>query len=294
MQHVRQVVKGVSERRACRVLGQSRSSQRYASRKPQKDAALVAAMARMRQRRKRGGYRMICAMLQREGWQVSQKRVHRIWKAEGWQVRRKKGKRRAEGSSANSCSVQRAEYRNHVWSYDFVMDRTERGGRLKFLPVLDEYTREVHAIEVGRSFTGKDVVALLERLFLIHGEPKHIRSDNGSEFVAKAVQDGLAEAGVKALFIAPGSPWQNGFSESFNSRFRDEFLDRELIWDVREGEVLAEQFRVDYNLERPHMSLGYLTPAEFAARSVGLDLFPRAAGEASDSPAVGEVVLTLS
>ena len=188
----------------------------------------------------------------------------------------------------------RAERRNHVWSYDFVMDRTERGGQLKFLPVLDEYTREAHAVEVGRSFTGRDVVAVLKRLFLKHGEPEYIRSDNGSEFVARVVKEGLREAGVKTLFIAPGSPWENGFSESFNSRFRDDFLDRELFRDVREAGVLAEGFREDYNLERPHMSLGYLTPAEFAAGSEPPDLLPRDAGEVFDSPEVGEVVITLS
>lgn len=288
------VVEGVSERRACRVLGQSRATQRYAGRRPEKDAALVAAMARLRGKRKRGGYRMIWAMLRREGWRVSRNRVHRIWKAEGWQVRSRRRKRRAGGSSANGCAVMRAERRNHVWSYDFVMDRTERGGQLKFLPVLDEYTREAHALEVGRSFTGREVVAVLKRLFQEHGEPEYIRSDNGSEFVARVVREGLEEAGVKTLFIAPGSPWENGFSESFNSRFRDDFLDRELFRDVREAGVLAEGFREDYNLERPHMSLGYLTPAEFAARSEPPDLLPRDAGEVFDSPEVGEVVITLS
>jgi transposase InsO family protein len=190
--------------------------------------------------------------------------------------------------------VRRAEYRNHVWTYDFVMDRTERGGLLKFLPVLDEYTREVHALEVGRSFTGKDVLEVLLHLFRVHGEPAYIRSDNGSEFIARVVQEGLKAAGVKTLFIAPGSPWENGYSESFNSRFRDEFLDRELFTNAREAAVLAGQYRAEYNLERPHMSLGYLTPAEFAARSAPPALLPRGAGEAPDSPRVGEAVLTLS
>lgn len=285
---------GVSERRACRVLGQSRSSQRYASVKPEQDAALVAAMAKLRTRYKRMGYRGAWKRLSRTGWRVNRKRVHRIWKAEGWQIRKRTPKRRGKGTSANGCAVHRAVGRGHVWTYDFVMDRTERGGQLKFLPVVDEYTREVHAIEVGRSFRGKDVVAVLQHLFRIHGEPAYIRSDNGSEFVSRIVQEGLEAAGVKTLFIAPGSPWQNGYSESFNSRFREEFLNLELFSSVAEAAVLAEQFRVEYNLERPHMSLGYLTPAEFAAHCAPPVLLPRAAGEAPDSPRVGEPVFTLS
>ena len=293
MKHVQKVV-DVSERRACQVLGQARSTQRYQSVKPEGDQALVAAMDELRQKHKRCGYRGVWIRLRRRGWPVNRKRVHRIWKAEGWQIRTRKPKRRAKGSSANSCAVRRAEYRGHVWSYDFVLDRTEQGGLLKFLPILDEYTREVHAIEVGRSFTGKDVVDTLLQLFRIHGEPAYIRSDNGSEFIARIVQEELAEAGVSTLFIAPGSPWENGYSESFNSRFRDELLDRELFWSVREAAVLAEQHRVDYNLERPHMSLGYLTPAEFAAGSELPDVLPRVAGGASDSPVVGEPLLTLS
>jgi putative transposase len=262
--------------------------------KPGTDAALVARMAKLRTARKRFGYRRIWALLVRQGWGVNRKRVHRIWKAEGWQIRTRGRKRRAQGSSANSCAVHKAERRGHVWSYDFVMDRTERGGQLKFLPVLDEHTREVHAIEVGRSLRGSDVVAVLERLFRIHGEPAYIRSDNGSEFIARTVREWLAEAGVGTLFIEPGSPWENGYSESFNSRFRDELLDRELFSSVLEAAVLAEQYRVDHNLERPHSSLGYLTPAEFAARSVPPVLLPRLAGEASDSPGLGEMVLILS
>jgi transposase InsO family protein len=287
VEHVQKVV-GVSERRACKVLGQARSTQRYQSVKPEGDQALVAAMDELRQKHKRCGYRGIWIRLRRKGWWVNLKRVHRIWKAEGWQIRTRKRKRRGTGSSANSCAVKRAEYRGHVWTYDFVLDRTEYGGLLKFLPVLDEYTREAHAIEVGRSFTGSGVVEVLLRLFRIHGEPAYIRSDNGSEFIARVVQEGLAAAGVSTLFIAPGSPWENGYSESFNSRFRDEFLDRELFWGVQEAAVLAEQHRVDYNTERPHMSLRYLTPAEFAAGCEPPGLLPRPAGEASDSPGAGE------
>jgi putative transposase len=284
----------VSERRACRVLGQVRSTQRYESVKPDKDAALVSRMGALRTERKRFGYRRIWALLAREGWRVNLKRVHRIWKAEGWQLPQRRRKRRAKGTSANSCAVRKAEYRGHVWSYDFVMDRTERGGQLKFLPVLDEHTREVHEIEVDRSITGQDVVEVLKRLFLVHGEPAYIRSDNGSEFIARAVREWLAASDVETLFIEPGSPWENGYSESFNSRFRDEFLDRELFSSVLEARVLGERYRVDHNLTRPHSSLGYRTPAEFAARCAPPGLLPHVVGEASDSPGVGEAVFTLS
>jgi len=185
-----QKVVGVSERRACRVLGQSRTTQRYQSVKPEGDAALVGAMDALRKKHKRSGYRGIWIRLRRAGWGVNRKRVHRVWKAEAWQIRAKKKKHRAKGSSANSCAVRRAEYRGHVWTYDFVLDRTEQGGLLKFLSILDEYTREVHAIEVDRSVTGKDVLEILLRLFRVHGEPTYIRSDNGTEFVAKVVQGG--------------------------------------------------------------------------------------------------------
>lgn len=293
MEHVRRAL-GVSERRACRVLGQARSTQRYASVKPDRDAALIARMDTLRTDRKRFGYRRIWALLVREGWQVNRKRVHRVWKAEGWQLPARRRRRRARGSSANGCAVRRAEYRGHVWSYDFVMDRTERGGQLKFLPVLDEYTREVHEIEVDRSLTGHDVVSVLKRLFLIHGAPVYIRSDNGPEFIARAVREWLAEEGVQTLFIEPGSPWENGYSESFNSRFRDELLDRELFSGTLEARVLTRLYREDHNVARPHSSLGYRTPAEFAALCGTPDVLPRGAGEASDSPMDGEPVFTLS
>jgi len=275
------------------VLGQPRSTHRYRSVKPE-DRGLVTAMDELHQRHKRCGYRGIWIRLRRKGWRVNRKCVHRIWKAEGWQIRTRKPKRRSTGSSQNSCAVRRAEYRGHVWSYDFLLDRTAEGGLLKFLLVLDEYTREAHAIEVGRSLTGTEVVRVLRDLLRIHGEPAFIRSDNGSEFVARVAQEASAEAGVSTLFIAPGSPWENGCSEALKSRFQDEFLDRELFWGGQEAAVLAEQRRVDYNLERPHMSLGYLTPAEFAARCEPQGVLPRGAGEACDSPIVGEELLTLS
>ena len=177
----------------------------------------------------------------------------------------KQRKRRRMGSSENGCKRRRAEHKDHVWSYDFVMDRTEDGRQLKMLPVVDEYTRECLHLEVQRSITKEDVVAILAKLFLERGEPKFIRSDNGPEFIAKAVKGWLEDAGVKTLYIEPGSPWENAYSETFNSRFRDELLDREEFSSLLEAKVLAGDYREYYNHRRPHSALGYQTPAEFGA-----------------------------
>ena len=275
-------------------MGQPRSTQRYPAKRRDQDRVLVKAMDELRRKRPRFGYRRIRRELVKRGWRVNLKRVHRLWKEAGWQIRQKARKQRRLGSSENGSALKRAERRRHVWSYDFVYDRTEDGRQLKFLPVMDEYTREALALEVDRSITGEDVVDVLTYLFEVHGEPEYIRSDNGPEFVAKAVRDWLEASGVDTLFIEPGSPWENGHVESFNSRFRDEFLNRELFTCLTEAQVLAERHRVYYNLDRPHSSLGYLSPAEFVASLPEQALLPRVAGEASDSPEVGEMVLTLS
>ena len=293
MWHVQRTL-NVSERRACRVLGQSRSTQRYPAKRPDEDLLLLKAMEDLRRQNPRYGYRRIRRELVKKGWRVNVKRVHRLWKEAGWQIWQKGKKRRRMGSSENGSALKRAERRNHVWSYDFVYDRTEGGQQLKFLPVMDEYTRTSLALEVDRSITGEDVVDVLAYLFDVHGEPEYIRSDNGPEFVAKVVREWLEASGVDTLFIEPGSPWENGHIESFNSRFRDEFLNMELFSSVREAQVLAERHRVHYNLDRPHSSLGYLSPAEFVASLPEQALLPRAAGEASDSPGVRELLLTLS
>jgi len=293
VRHVQRTL-GVSERRACRVLGQPRSTQRHEPARPDLDGQLVKEMGELRRKRPRYGYRRIWRELVRKGWRVNRKRVHRLWKEAGWQIRQKARKRRGRGSSENACSLLRAERRNHVWSYDFVHDRTESGRQLKFLPIVDEFTREDHALEVDYSITGEDVVDTLSYLFQVHGEPEFIRSDNGPEFISKAVRDWLKSSGVKTLFIEPGSPWENAFVESFNSRLRDELLDQEVFTSLTEARVLAEQYRVFHNLDRPHSSLGYLTPAEFVASLPDMDLLPRGAGEASDSPSEGEAVSKLS
>jgi putative transposase len=293
VRHVQRTL-DVSERRACRVLGQARSTQRYASKRPDLDRLLVDRMDELRREHPRYGYRRIWTLLVREGWRVNRKRVHRLWKEAGWQISTQAKKRRRLGSSEHGSTQHRALHRGHVWSYDFVFDRTEDGRQLKFLPILDEYTRESLALEVGRSITGEDVVDTLAYLFEIHGEPEFIRSDNGPEFVSDAVRSWLKTADVGTLFIEPGSPWENPYVESFNSRLRDEFLNREIFTSLTEAQVLAEQHRVYHNLDRPHSSLGYLTPAEFAASLTEEVPLPRAAGEALDSPGDGEVVLTLS
>ena len=216
----------------------------------------------------RYGYRRITALLRGEGWRVNRKRVHRLWRREGLKVVVKQRKKRRLGSSDNSVARRKAEHINHVWSYDFVMDQTENGRQLKFLPVLDEYTRECLTLEVARSITSMDVIEVLENLFMVRGVPEYIRSDNGPEFIANAIKTWLGEIGVATLYIAPGSPWENAYSESFNSRFRDELLNREMFGSVFEARVLSGDWRLDYNNHRPHSSLDYMTPAAFAATCV--------------------------
>ncbi len=264
MVHVQRVL-GVSERRACRAIGQPRSTQRYEAGKPDKDGPLRKRMRELSRRHPRYGYRRVWALLRREGWPVNRKRVQRLWREEGLRVPRPQRKRRRLGSSENSCTRLRAERKNHVWSYDFVMDETSDGRRLKLLPLVDEFTREAHAILVERSITSENVVKLLAGLFRVHGEPEYIRSDNGPEFIAAAVKEWLALSGVETLYIEPGSPWENAYSESFNSRFEDELLNREIFSSLTEAKVLVEQYRLAYNHERPHSALDYRTPAEFAA-----------------------------
>ena len=225
----------------------------------------------------RYGYRRVWALLRREGFEVNKKRVHRLWREEGLKVPDKQYKRRhLWGDGQNGSKRKRAEHRDHVWSYDFVIDRTEDGRRLKMMPIVDEYSRECLTIEVERSITAEDVVRTLAALFERRGGPSFIRSDNGPEFVAKAVKRWLEVSGVETLYIEPGSPWENAYSETFISRFGDELLKREEFASLLEAKVLVEEYRSHYNCERPHSALGYRTPAEFAAScepaSAGEDL----------------------
>jgi putative transposase len=207
-------------------------------------------------------------LLRREGWAVNKKRVQRLWREAGLKVPAKKvHKRRRLGTSENGCTRRRAQYIDHVWSYDdFAMDATEDGRRLKVMPIVDEYSRECLALEMERSITAEDVVEVLDMLFTERGEPAYIRSENGpEEFIAEAIKGWLAASGVQTLYIEPGAPWENAYSETFISRLRDELLDREVFANLKEAKVLAKDYRDHYNQQRPHGALGYLTPAEFAA-----------------------------
>jgi len=263
VEHVQQVL-GISERRACKAVGQARATQRFKSRRAELDRELLERMKRLAQESPSSGYRMIWAMLRREGLKVNIKRVHRLWKQAGLKVERPEAKRVRSGTSENASHVKRAESPNHVWTYDFTFDRTRDGRKLKFLVVIDEYTRQCLRIEVSRSMSAKSVVRILAELVQVHGEPGALRSDNGPEFIAKAVQVWLAAAGVSTFYIQPGSPWENAYVESFNSRFRAEFLSRELFATLAEAQVLTEKHRLWYNHVRPHSSLEYQTPVQFA------------------------------
>jgi transposase InsO family protein len=257
----------VSERRACQVLGQSRGTQRYVIRPDDEEQQLVARLHELVGEHPRYGYRFMTAILRREGWRVNRKRVYRLWRQEGFQVPRKQRKKRRLGSSAGGCLRRRAEHKDHVWAWDFVFDRTANGRSIKWLSIVDESTRECLALEVDRNMTSEDVLDVLRDLFVIRGVPKHIRSDNGPEFIAHAIRRFLAAAGVETLYVEPGSPWQNGYAESFHSRLRSELLDAEVFENVTAAQALSAAWRNDYNHYRPHSSLGYNTPAEFAARA---------------------------
>ncbi len=264
MKHVTGHLK-YSQRRVCRALRQHRSTQRYVERAARDDAPLVARINDLVRSHPRRGYRMVCGRLRLEGWLVNHKRIYRLWRREGLGVPRKHRKKRRLGVSANGVTRQRAERMNDVWCWDFVHDTDERGRTLRWLTIVDEFTRECVALEVARSMTSNDVLDILVRLFKSRGVPKHIRSDNGPEFIAKAIREFLKVADVKALYIEPGSPWQNGFGESFNGRFRDELLNAEIFADLTEARALTAYWRNEYNHERPHSSLGYTPPAKFAA-----------------------------
>jgi transposase InsO family protein len=254
-----------SQRRVCRTLRQHRSTQRYVHRTASDDARLVSRIHEIVRLHPRRGYRMVCGRLRMEGWLVNHKRVYRLWRRDGLGVPRKHRKKRRLGVGANGIARQRAECMNDVWCWDFVHDTDERGRTLRWLTIVDEFTRECVALEVARSMTSDDVLDILVGLFESRGVPKHIRSDNGPEFIAKAIREFLTAADVTALYVEPGSPWQNGFGESFNGRFRDELLNAEIFSDLSEAKELSAYWRREYNEERPHSSLGYTSPSRFAA-----------------------------
>ena len=257
---------GVSQRRACRVLGQARSTQRQTPKTHQEEDRLVRRMLELVGQHPRWGYRRIAVLLRREGWRVNRKRVYRLWRMEGLKVPKKQRKKRRLGHSGNSCVRRPAQHKDHVWTWDFLHDRTSDGRSLKWFTLIDEYTRECLALEVNRGMTAKAVKAVLADVVQKRGMPVHIRSDNGSEFIAEAVRAWMTAAGLETLYIAPGAPWENGYAESFNSKVRDELLNAEEFGSVLEAKVLAKEWRQEYNHVRPHSSLGYRTPAEFGEK----------------------------
>jgi putative transposase len=264
VEHVRKTF-AVSERRACKVLGQGRATQRRSIQVPADEPRLVGRMTELACDYGRYGYRRITALLRREGWRVNHKRVERLWRREGLKVPQRQPKRRRLWLNDGSCIRLRPTHRNHVWSYDFVQARTHDGRAFRMLTLIDEFTRECLAIDVARNLTSEEVLERLSDLFIRRGVPEHIRSDNGSEFTAKKVQQWLQRIGVKTLYIEPGSPWENGYIESFNGKLRDELLDREIFDTLQEAKVLIECWRREYNTVRPHSSLGYQPPAPAAA-----------------------------
>ncbi|MCB0018394.1 MAG: IS3 family transposase [Anaerolineales bacterium] len=258
--HVRQRL-GVSERRACRVLKQPRSTQRYQATSKEWEALLTERIIVLAGKYGRYGYRRITALLHQEGWSANHKRVERIWRQEGLKVPRKQPKRGRLWLNDGSTIRLRPLFPNHVWSYDFVHDRTHNGAAYRILNIIDEYSREALLMRVERRMNHKDVLESLSWLFLLRGVPTHIRSDNGSEFTAERVRHWLAKMQVRPLFIEPGSPWENGYIESFNGKLRDELLNREVFYNLREAQVLLEDWRCHYNTQRPHSALGYRPPA---------------------------------
>lgn len=248
-------------------MNQARSSQRYEAQPAEDESKLVSDILDLVRLHPRYGYRMITAKLRQRGWRVNLKRVYRIWRREGLKVRQKKRKKQRLGSSENSIIRRRSSGMNDVWCWDFIFDRTSSGSVLKWLSIVDEFTRENLCLKVARSITSEDVIDTLAEQFSIRGLPNHIRSDNGPEFIARSIQDWLEQLNVGTLYIAPGSPWENGYAESFHSRVRDEFLALEEFENLAAARRLTQRFRTDYNTCRPHSSLQYRTPSEFA-RSV--------------------------
>lgn len=251
----------VSERRACKLLDQNRSGLRKPLKERSDQEELIQDVVKLASRYGRYGYRRITALLRSDGWRVNHKRVYRIWRKEGLKVPKKHSKRGRLWFDNGSCMRKRPEFKNHVWSYDFVAERTKDGRPIKMLNIIDEFSRECLAIEVKRRMRSKDVIEVLGNLFLERGTPVYIRSDNGPEFIANELKKWFKSLGVQPLYIEPGSPWENGYCESFNARLRDELLNGEIFYTLLEAKVVIERWRRDYNTIRPHSALGYKPPA---------------------------------
>lgn len=258
--HVREQL-GISERRACRTLGQHRSTQRQRPSGLADEVSLTADIIELARAYGRYGYRRVTALLNQAGWHVNHKRVERIWRREGLKVPQKQPKKGRLWLNDGSCIRLRPERPNHVWSYDFVHDRTDDGQVYRTLNIIDEFTREALAIRVDRKLNSIDVVDALTDLFILRGPPAFIRSDNGPEFIAEKVRGWISAVGAKTAYITPGSPWENGYCESFNARFRDELLNGEIFYTLKEAKIIIEQWRQHYNRKRPHSALGWRPPA---------------------------------
>lgn len=255
-----------SQRAACRILRLARSTYGYRGRVPSSaEMQMRRRLHELSQKHPRYGYRRIAALLREEGWRVGKRHIQRLRRQEGLRVPPTKRKRVRQGISTGLPT--RATHRGHVWTWDFIADATVRGGALRMLTILDEYTRECHVLRADRALRSADVLEWMGKAIQEHGAPEYLRSDNGSEFIAKEVQRWLATNQIKTIYIDPGSPWQNGFVESFHGRFRDECLNREQLWTLTEARVVIEDYRRHYNQFRPHSKLGYQSPARFAAQA---------------------------
>src|SRR5665213_2986349 len=252
---------GLSERHACRMVGQPRGTQRYTTLVRADEDALTQAIIALASQYGRYGYRRIKSLLDEAGWDVGCDRVQRIWRREGLKVPQKQRPRGRLWLNDGSCIRLRPERRNHVWSYDFVEAQTHDGRKLRLMTLIDEFTRECLAIRVARRINSFGVLETMADIMLMRGVPEHIRSDNGAEMTAKVVRNWLTQVGAKTLFIEPGSPWENGYCESFNGKLRDELLNGEIFYSLKEAQVVIGQWRQHYNTIRPHSSLGYRPPA---------------------------------
>jgi putative transposase len=269
--HKRRAIQSIVEEnigttaQACRALGLARSSFYLTRQRSPESQAMDKEIKTVSQKHPRYGYRRITALLRRAGHEVNSKRVQRTRRMEGLQVIKKQRRMRRVGES--TAQRQQAMHRGHVWSWDFVEDQTESGTRFRVLTLIDEHTRECLAVHGAWSIRAVDVITVVEAAMERFGVPEHLRSDNGPEFIAYAIQDWLKGRGVRTIYITPGSPWENAYIESFHDKLRDECLNRELFGSLLEAQVIIEQWRLEYNGLRPHSSLGYRTPNEFAARS---------------------------
>ena len=255
----------LSERQACRLVGQPRGTQRYSVILRADEDALTQAIIALAAQYGRYGYRRITSLLQKAGWHVGVDRVLRIWRREGLKVPCKQRPRSRLWLNDGSCVRLRPERRNHVWSYDFVEAQTHDGRKVRLMTLIDEFTRECLAIRVARRINGLGVIETMADAMIVHGVPEHIRSDNGPEMTAKIVRSWLANVGAKTLYIEPGSPWENGYCESFNGKLRDELLNGEIFYSLKEARVVIAQWRNHYNRIRPHSALGYRPPAPQAS-----------------------------